>query len=125
MPPQSAPIHTTVVAEMLREATRQEDEFRGIQIGDKRIKVSQFADDTALFLRGPRDLPPAANAIRRWCKATGMRENYKKREGLAMGRYRRGRRARTLPAGVKWVKEGEYAKVLGSPVGNDLDHDKW
>ena len=32
---------------------------------------------------------------------------------------------RTLPKGVAWVKEGSWAKVLGAPIGNDLDHDKW
>ena len=33
-----------------------------------------------------------------------------------MGKYRHRKK---LPKGVKWVKEGEWAKVLGSPVGND------
>jgi hypothetical protein len=46
----------------------------------------------------------------------------KKREGLAMGRYRY--RCR-LPPNVKWVKEGEFAIVLGSPVGNDVNHEGW
>ena len=51
-----------------------------------------------------------------------MRENMKKREGLAMGKYRDGR---SLPSGVKWVKEGEFIISLGSPVGNNMDHDQW
>ena len=39
-----------------------------------------------------------------------------------MGRYRYRRR---LQPSAKWVKEGEYAIVLGSPVGNDVNHEGW
>ena len=49
-----------------------------------------------------------------------MRENASKREGLAMGKYRRKRMRRD----IKWCKEGEWIKYLGVPVGNDLDHER-
>ena len=94
---------------------KQNPDFKGITIGNRRIKISQFADDTTLFLRGPQDLPAAEKSLAKWCRATGMRENKKKREGLAMGIYRKRKK---LPKGVAWVKEGESAKILGVPIGN-------
>ena len=51
-----------------------------------------------------------------------MRENKKKREGLAMGIYRKRKK---LPKGVAWVKEGESAKILGVPIGNNMDYEAW
>jgi len=48
-----------------------------------------------------------------------------------MGKYR-GRKklngkwkTRSLPAGIKWAKEGDWVTSLGSPIGNDLDHEAW
>ena len=64
---------------------------------------------------------PALQAVKRWGKATGMKENLSKREGLAMGKYR----SKTLPGDTKWIGEGNWAKCLGNPVGNDLDHKKF
>ena len=59
--------------------------------------------------------------VKRWCDATGMRENIKKREGLAMGKYRSAR----LPDGVEWAAEGGWCISLGVPIGNDLNDEKW
>ena len=119
-----SPLLFLLVAQALKVATddAQNPEFRGISIGNRRIKVSQFADDTELFLRGPSDLRAAQGSLSKWCGATGMRENFKKREGIAMGKFRN---SKSLPKGVKWVKDGEWIISLGSPVGNRMDHDAW
>ena len=50
-----------------------------------------------------------------------MKENKKKREGLAMGKYR----GRQLPDGIKWAREGHWCVSLGVPIGNDLNEEKW
>ena len=94
-----SPLLFLLVAETLKIALSQEPGYVGITIGGRRIKASQFADDSTLFLAGPSDMPHVERALLKWCGASGMRENMKKREGLAMGKYRRGRRARTLPKG--------------------------
>ena len=117
-----SPLLFLLVAQALKVAIAQNPDFHGIKIGKMRTKISQFADDTSLFLRGPQDMREAQACLDKWCKATAMRENLKKREGLAMGRYRN--RVR-LPRGVKWKKDGEFAIVLGSPVGNRMNHDGW
>ena len=65
---------------------------------------------------------PALRAVAFWGEATGMRENEKKREGLALGKLR----GRNLGRGIKMVvDEGKWAKSLGAPIGNELDVDKW
>ena len=93
-----SPLLFLLVAQGLYIAIQQEG-VRGIMMGSIEVIISQFADDTTLALRSWRQLKKANIALQRWCDATGMKENVKKREGLAMGRYRHGR----MPEGVKWV----------------------
>ena len=83
-----------------------------------------YADDTTLLLGSLDQLPHAEEAIQKWCRASGMRENYKKREGLGMGRYRNDKKPE-LPPNIKWIEEGNWAVSLGVPVGNDLDTEAW
>ena len=42
--------------------------------------ITQFADDTTIYLHDIEDLQYADRALWRWCEATGMRENKGKRE---------------------------------------------
>ena len=116
-----SPLLFLIVAEALKCSLEMEKDYKGIEVRDRVYKMSQFADDTILFLAGLRDLKLGQRAIRRWCKATGMRENVKKREGLAMGKLR----GRDLEGGIKWVKEGEWCISLGVPMGNEMSDEKW
>ena len=65
--------------------------------------MSQFADDTVLFLRNIRELRYANAALARWCRATGMRENTAKREGLGIGQLA----DQDLGNGIKWTPNGK------------------
>ena len=71
-----------------------------------------------MLLRDVREMKAAFKILERWGKATGMKENSTKREGLAMGSYRH----INMPSncGVKWAEEGEWVIALGVPIGNDL-----
>ena len=69
----------------LNIAVMQEKQMRGIEVNGTWYKISQFADDTTLMLGHIREEKYATRALNKWCAATGMRENVKKREGLAMG----------------------------------------
>jgi hypothetical protein len=134
-----SPLLFLIVAQGLKIAVELED-VKGITIGAATYALSQFADDTTLILRDTEQLAPAFRAIRRWCRATGMRENIKKREGLALGSYRgaawndsakqgsnrrQWTRSHRIAAGIKWAQEGSWVISLGVPVGNNLDHPKW
>ena len=131
-----SPLLFLIVAEILRIAVEIEpgpdgtvgNGVSGIQIGEKRFRISQYADDTALILKSILEIPYANRAIAKWCKATGMKDNMPKRNGLAMGRYRKHPRALaegTHCKDIKWAKEGEWVICLGVPFGNDLDTAKW
>jgi hypothetical protein len=42
-----------IVQEFLARAIRQEEQIKGIQIGKELFKLSLFADDIILYLKGP------------------------------------------------------------------------
>jgi len=116
-----SPLLFLLVAEALKLTIAADKRVKGIKIGNQRHLLSQFADDTTLMLASLKGYKPALQAVKRWGKATGMKENLSKREGLALGKYR----SKTLPRDTKWIGEGNWAKSLGNPVGNDLDHNKF
>lgn len=93
-------------------------------IGDAVHVLSQFADDTTLLLRNWAELRKVEAPLQKWCDATAMRENAAKREGLAMGSYRRKKAPRDLRK-IAWAPEGGWVKSLGVLIGNDLDHAKF
>ena len=95
--------------------------MRGIEVNGTWYKISQFTDDTALMLGHIREEKYATRALNKWCAATGMRENVKKREGLAMGKYRK----QALGHNIKWAPEKGWCVSLGVPIGNDLDAFAW
>ena len=49
-----APFLFNIVLEVLATAIRQEEEIKGIQIGNKKVKLS-FADDMILYVENPKD----------------------------------------------------------------------
>ena len=116
-----SPLLFLVVAEAMKVAIDLEKGIKGIEIRGHRYKLSQFADDTTILLGSKKEIKLANAAIQRWCRATGMRENVKKREGLAMGKYR----AQDLKREIKWAKEKGWCVSLGVPIGNELDESKW
>eukprot|EP00966_Prymnesium_polylepis_P313135 7235304-Prymnesium_polylepis.1 len=71
----------------MKVAIDLEKGIKGIEIRGHRNKLSQFADDTTTLLGSKKEIKLAKAAIQRWCRATGMRKDVKKREGLAMGKY--------------------------------------
>ena len=66
-----------------------------------------------------KSIKPAEKSIAKWCRATGMKENATKREGIAMGKLRN----KQMPGPTKWIKTGDSAKSLGYPIGNKLSHE--
>ena len=114
-----SPLLFLIIAQGLVAALEHHN-VEGIKVGKTRHLLSQFADDTTLLLRNYSELTRANAAIKMWCAATAMRENAKKREGLAMGNFR-GSSVPPEHKSIKWAKEGEWVISLGVPVGNDLD----
>jgi len=47
----------SIVLEVLAIAIREEQEIKGIQIGEEEVKLSLFADDKILYIENPKDTP--------------------------------------------------------------------
>jgi len=76
MPPIAPPFPhcRTSIEDIFRHATAG---LKGILIiKGKYYKLLQFADDTSLMLGSIAELKHAEKGIKKWCKATGMRERW-------------------------------------------------
>jgi hypothetical protein len=50
-----SPLLVNIVLEFLARPIRQEEEIKGIQIGEETVKISVFADDMILYLKDPKN----------------------------------------------------------------------
>ena len=50
-----SPLLFNITLEVLASAIRQEKDIKGIQIGNKEVKLSLFADDMILYIENPKD----------------------------------------------------------------------
>jgi exonuclease III len=115
-----SPLLFIIVSEALTRLIQSDPDYEGIQVGDTRHDISQFADDTVLFLTGtPSSIRKAMAHVSTYCDATGQSVNHTKTEGLPVGASRR----QALPeyAGIAWCADGDYITSLGVPIGNNFD----
>jgi retron-type reverse transcriptase len=49
-----SPLLFNIVLEFLARTIKQEEEIKGIQIGEETVKISLFADDMILYLKDPK-----------------------------------------------------------------------
>ena len=90
--------------------------FEGITIDGKCLRISQFADDTVLFLRNYNQIHHIFNTLLPLFQdATGMLVNVTKTEGLQL------EVPKDIPTGIEWCREGSYIISLGAPIGNGFD----
>ena len=95
--------------ETLAIAIRNNNDIKGVQIGQKMFKITQLADDTTLFLNDINSLKTVLKVLENFRKTSGLNLNKSKTEILQLGvpltsNY-------TL-LNLKWEKEKIYA--LGS-----------
>ena len=110
--------------------------------------LSQFADDTTLFVKNFQNLPLMWSCVRKYERATGMKVNVKKTEGIRAGalrgeeydwhangdvrlttRLEGGKVVADLSVGlganIAWCKKGDYIISLGTPIGDDFSLDRF
>ena len=84
---------------------------------DKEFKISQYADDSLLFLANEKEIPKAINIINEYSKVSGQRLNIPKTEVLGIGIYK------TLhyhkKYGINWCKPEDTVRCLGIHIGHD------
>lgn len=114
----TSPLVFLLVAEALTRAVASDEKLKGVVLGGHEHKITQFADDTQLILRGYKQMPRMWKILKEYEEATGMRANAKKFEGLRCGALRR-KPVPLVPelgtAMIRWARPGEYVRILGIP----------
>jgi hypothetical protein len=73
-------------AEILSKMLRENKKIRGIGLRDQDVLLSQFADDTALYLDGSEEsFVEAVRMLTRFADVSGLRINYEKTQVVWMG----------------------------------------
>ena len=66
-------------AEILGKMIRNNNDIRGIMIDNKEYKISQYADDTQLFLNGSENsLREALDVLQKFYEMSGLKINVEK-----------------------------------------------
>ena len=113
-----SPITFIFVSEGLTRLIVDDPHYQGITIKGRKFCLSQFADDTLLYLKGYSGLRRAWKLIKVFEDASGMRLNIKKTEGLRCGALRR-----TPPPHspelktdlINWTDDSSWVRLLGIP----------
>ena len=121
-----SPLLFLLITEPLARLFERDTRLQGVTIGNLRLVISQFADDTTLVCR-PGDESPAQDNLDTWMQGTAMLENDTKREGQLLGKLNRerARAPRGVIANEAWVADGETIRALGAPMGNNFDETAW
>jgi hypothetical protein len=104
-----------IVAEFLANAIRKNKKIRGITIGGKHYKISQYADDTCLYLQDLESLKNVFIVLNLFTKSSGLKVNKEKSEALGIGTSSN---FRHKDIGIKWPKDP--IKTLGVYICNDI-----
>ena len=114
----TSPLVFLLVAEALTRAVASDEKLKGVTLGGQEHKITQFADDTQMILKGYKQMPRMWKILKEYEGATGMRANAKKFEGLRCGALRRKPVPLVPELGtetIRWAQPGKYVKILGIP----------
>ena len=114
-----SPLLYLLYAEILAISIRKNEGIEGVEIGETKFKVSQYADDTTLFLKGDESFQRLDETLAQFHLASGSQVNPDKCQGLWLGsnKYRR-----DTPLNYKW--SSTEIKILGIYFGNQAAKDK-
>lgn len=107
--------------EILAIAINQNKDIKGINIpkgkvnGSNKDKLSQYADDTTVFLRDELQVPDAIDTIANFSRVSGLTLNLDKTEAMWIGSFK-DRKEKLF--GFKWSKTIRY---LGIFIGYDKE----
>ena len=74
---------------MLAINIREHKDIKGIPIGKKEIKITQFADDTCLYLNGSNSLENVVKVFEDFYRYAGLKLNVDKTEAVWLGKNNR------------------------------------
>ncbi len=117
-----SPLLYCIVSEVMAEAIRNEPKIKGIKLPDNsEIKISQYADDTTLFVSDTDSISSCLSVLRVYAAASGAKINIDKTKGLWLG---------TMKQNQPIFEDIEFTNtkinVLGIWIGNeDCTKDNW
>ena len=74
-----------IVAEYLATRIRNEQNIKGIMIGNSEIKMTMYADDTTVFLSDDKSVKKLFHILDKFNDITGLKVNREKTQGLWLG----------------------------------------
>ena len=99
-------------AEVLANAIRKNTKIKGIKINEKECKISQYADDTAIFLDGSKNaLQESLETLDSFGKISGLKINNFKTEVLWIGTLSKNTNILLPERNLKWATGS--VKALG------------
>ena len=112
-----SPYVFVLCAEILSHVIREKNDIKGIMVYDKEVKLSQYADDTTIYLRGDRESLCGVMRVLDWFKKiSGLAINRDKTSVIKRGALRGRSMSWEGKFGLKWTSVFE---VLG--VKYDID----
>jgi hypothetical protein len=115
---QGCPISANIfilIVEILAHAIRNEAQIHGINIGGIEYKISQYADDTCLYIQDEGSLEHALTIFQKNSKCSGLNINMDKSEAIWIGASSN---YRHKPFKLKWT---QGATCLGVYTSNKLE----
>ena len=104
-----------LVAETMADNIRSNDNVSGIKVSDVKIVISQYADDTTLFLKDESSIKSLFQILEHFGKCAGLKINKTKTEILSLGQGERHEKV----CGVHC--KTEPVKCLGVWIGKNID----
>ena len=74
--------------ELLARGIKNDDNIKGINIGEKVIKVSLYPDDTTVFVQDLDSVARLLTLLQKFKKLSGLEINTLKTEGMWLGRWK-------------------------------------
>ena len=102
--------------ELLARAIKNDDNIKGISVGERVIKVSLYADDTTVFVRDPDSIAHLLTLLQKFKNLSGLEINTTKTEGMWLGRWKN---KSDTPFGFRWPRDP--IKALGIFFSYDED----
>jgi hypothetical protein len=103
-----------LIVEVLSHSVKRNESIRGIKIDNREYKISQYADDTCLFLEDDTSLKMVITVFQTFAKCSGLQINMDKSEAIWIGASSN---YLHKPCNLKWTKG---ATCLGVYITNDI-----
>lgn len=118
----ASPLLFVITVELMAIMVRNNNDIRGVQIGEYQHKISQFADDTTCYLGDASSLAAAVNTLEIFSRFSGLHINLDKSSIIPLGR------APPIPPPDLGIEVARKVKILGIWHANNRsaqDHYEW